>query len=121
MSIDDATKAIKAFEKQELDREIKIEDLAIGHRFDLQFLKDFIAAEENHPKSKDIDSIRVYIARSKRKDQTKEFYDLIMIPVLKDGNDIHTIYQRDDKSLELDTIIGNSLPCPNVCPNGFFC
>jgi hypothetical protein len=121
LSIDSAKAIIKAFEQQETGRGVPLDDLAIGQKLDLAVLEEFLAAIKNHSQANDIDAIRIYIGRTKRTGHTKEHYDLVLVPVLKNDDDLHKVYDRKDRS-ELDTIVGNTLPCPNVCPDkAFFC
>jgi hypothetical protein len=48
LTIEEATSSIKAFERQETGRQIPLADLAIGQKLDLDLIKSFIAAIENH-------------------------------------------------------------------------
>jgi len=43
------------------------------------------------------------------------------VPVLDDDKDLHTVYDKKELAGDLTTLIGNSLPCPNVCPRAFHC
>ncbi len=127
LSIEDATLIIAKFVQQETGRGTPINQLAVGQKLDLQVLKDFIDAIDNHSQASNIDAVRIYFGRSTRPEIGSENYDIVMVPVLKindDGKDLdlHKIFDREAIHGELPTLVGNTLPCPNVCPSsGFFC
>jgi hypothetical protein len=121
LTIEEATLFIKAFERQETARQIPLEELAIGQKLDLDLIKRFILAIDSHEQKANIDAVRIYLAKSTRSGLNKEHYDVVLVPVLKDGTDLHKIYDRDARAA-LPTLVGNALPCPNVCPDlAFFC
>lgn len=123
LKLSEAKQLISAFQKRELmpfpptQHEVERKKIAIGQKFDLSVIKDFLAAIEKHPESSKIDAIRIYIARSVRKGDTVENFDLVFVPVLTGDSDLHVVYDRKSEEKELDTIIGSGLPCPNVCPS----
>lgn len=127
LSIEDATLIIAKFVQQETGRGTPIDQLAVGQKLDLQVLRDFIDAIDNHQQAANIDAVRIYFGRSTRPGTGSENYDIVLVPVLKinaDGKDLdlHKVFDREAMRAELPTLVGNTLPCPNVCPTrGFFC
>lgn len=122
LSIAEAVEIIKTFEQQETAR-TPIDDLAIGQKLDLDVLTNFLDAIKKHPNAADINAIRIYIGKSTRTGHTKETHNLIFVPVLKDNKDLHKVYTKENVRSALPTILGDTLPCPNVCPDGesFYC
>lgn len=121
LSIDEAKANILAFENYilPLDHTVPQEDLAIGQKLDLQVLKDFLSAIARHPRGNEVDAVRIYFARSMRVGDTQTRFDIVMIPVFNSDADFHVVYERALASDKQDTIIGRTLPCPNVCPSPF--
>jgi hypothetical protein len=122
LSIAEAIGIIKTFEQQETAR-TPIDKLAIGQKLDLDVLNNFLDEIKKHPQAADIDAIRIYIGKSTRAGQNVETHNLIFVPVLKDNKDLHKVYTKDDVRSAVPTILGDTLPCPNVCPDGesFYC
>lgn len=122
LTIGEARANIKAFENHEKKLGASISNLAVGQKIDLDVLQRFMDAIKNHPQSKDIDAIRIYLARSVRHGQKDEHYDVVLVPVLNTDEDLQKVYAKSENKQADYTIIGEALPCPNVCPNkGFHC
>jgi hypothetical protein len=128
MEIGKATDNIHAFrlEVEQVSAQLNLppKELAIGQKFDLQLVKDFMTAIQRHnddpTKELDIDSIRIYLAKSHR--EGDEYYDVVIVPVLTNDKDLHKVYPKEGFVDELETLLGEGLPCPNVCPDkAFFC
>lgn len=122
LSVNQAKPIIRKFIADEIQRTgLPENDIVVGHKFDLQLLRDFLTGIDNDPKKNDIKAFRVYFAKSKRSSVEPEQYDVVIVPVLSNDEDLHRVYRLVGDDDPQDTILGNSLPCPNVCPNGFFC
>ena len=118
VSLDFAVTSIKDFIEQEVRQTTTpIEEIGVGHRFDLQLIKDFILEiDKLNLEGKGIDSIRFYHGLDDRNGNfpSKE-YDLIIVPTLGNGDDLHKVYTIKAFE-EIDPLIlGESTPCPNVC------
>ncbi|PKK37414.1 hypothetical protein BWI96_05970 [Siphonobacter sp. SORGH_AS_0500] len=121
LTLEEAKEIILAFEEEQTQvLKRPLEEVGIGQKLDLSLLEDFIAAIKAHPKSHEIDAVRIYLGKSIRPGSSVKQYDIVLVPVFKDGHDIHKVYDVHPLTA-LDTLIGNTLPCPNVCPNGFMC
>lgn len=126
LSLEEAQKNIRAFVNQEKRRTLQGEkNIVVGQKFDLDVLRTFLDAIDRHDKRSEIDAVRIYFAKSNRRGKYKSTsYDVVLVPVLKKNygddydRDLHAVYQRVEKDIPDATIIGNSLPCPNVCPPG---
>lgn len=126
ISLIQAQQNIRAFVKQEQIRTLKDEKkIVVGQKIDLDVLKKFIEAIDHHEKASEIDAIRIYFAKSTRGGQySKSEYDVVIVPVLRKNYgddydyDLHAVYPRPEKDRADPIILGNSLPCPNVCPPG---
>jgi hypothetical protein len=119
----EAQKNIRAFVNQERRRTWQNEQkIVVGQKLDLSVLKDFIKAIDEHDQHDQIDAVRIYFAKSNRGGTHKQAsYDIVLVPVLKaivgrPDRDLHAVYPGPDKTVADPTIIGNALPCPNVCP-----
>lgn len=121
LSISEAKANILAFENYilPLDQAVPRRQLAIGQKLDLQVLKNFMMAIEQHSRGHEVDAVRIYFARSTRDGDSEERFDIVLLPVFQDDTDFHVVYDRLPLSDKQDTIIGRTLPCPNVCPSPF--
>jgi hypothetical protein len=125
----EAKKNIRKFVDDEVKRSGKHEkDLVVGHRIGLTLLKKFMEdIEELRTSHVEIDSVRIYYAKSSRLTVSDE-YDVVMVPVLSDGSDYYHVYDKPRSnrlaaaasvaalaSATTSSVIGSSTPCPNVC------
>lgn len=94
------------------------ENLVVGHLFDFELIKGFIdSVSELIKQGENISGVRVYHAKSNRDGAiSKVENDLVLVPVLSDGNDYYNVYPPRP-ALVSPLIVGNSTPCPNVCNN----
>jgi hypothetical protein len=126
LQLADAKKNIRNFVDDEIKKTGKQEkDIVVGHRMDLALIKKFMADIDAIGNAK-IDSIRIYYAKSTRSIVADE-YDVVVVPVLTDGNDYYPVYERPTApgvavktmatagSSTAGAVIGLSTPCPNVC------
>ncbi len=90
-------------------------DMVVGHRFDFsliqKFVEDIKGLIEN---GVDIDSIRIYYAKSTRTGDSNKLYDVVLVPTLSTGADYRIVYE-DVINTPDKFILGHSTPCPNVC------
>jgi hypothetical protein len=121
---------IRKFVDDEVKRSGKHEsDLVVGHRIGLSLMKKFMEdIEELRANHVEIDSVRIYYAKSTRLTVSEE-YDVVMVPVLSDGSDYYHVYDKPRSSrvtaaasvaalastATTSSVIGSSTPCPNVC------
>jgi hypothetical protein len=115
----EAAKYINAFRTyQETNDQSYDEDkLGVAQKFDLIKLRNFINAIDNDPRAKEINAVRIYLARSTRQNKIDENYDVVLIPVLDNNDDLHLLVNPDANIAKLTTILGEGSPCPNVCGN----
>ncbi len=125
----DAKKYIRKFVNDEIARTGKPEiELVVGHLMDLSLMKKFITHIEGlNSKGNHIDGVRIYYA--KRPDLTTgtDVYDIVLVPVLMDGNDYYHVYDRPTSLASATTmaststttagsgILSDTRPCPNQC------
>lgn len=120
---------IRKFVDDEVKRSGKHEsDLVVGHRIGLTLMKKFMEdIEELRANHVEIDSVRIYYAKSTRFTVNDE-YDVVMVPVLSNGSDYYHVYDKPGStrvaaaanvaalaSATTSSVIGSSTPCPNVC------
>jgi len=126
----EARKNIRKFVDDEVKRSGKHEsDLVVGHRIGLTLMKKFMEdIEELRANHVEIDSVRIYYAKSNRLTVNDE-YDVVMVPVLSNGSDYYHVYDKPGStrvaaaasvaaltsSTATSSVIGSSTPCPNVC------
>lgn len=139
LSIEEAEPIIKAFVRTEISRTgLEEKQIAVGQKIDLQLLKNFMTEIEKingdltrsgSADKRTIDAVRIYFGISDRMGKyNKEDYDIVIVPVLSidtassysHDEDYHKVYKPTLKSTALASILGNTLPCPNVCPNSSF-
>jgi hypothetical protein len=96
-----------------------------GQTIGLSFLTEFLDnihqynADPAHADNP-IAAVRIYYARSNRKDQyPKKLRDVILEPVLANGDDLHHLFPEKGR-LEDRLILGEAMPCPNLCTGGAF-
>jgi hypothetical protein len=89
-----------------------------------KFMEDIEELRANHV---EIDSVRIYYAKSNRLTVNDE-YDVVVVPVLSNGADYYHVYDKPGStrvsaaasvealaSSATSSVIGSSTPCPNVC------
>lgn len=98
--------------------------LIFGQLFGLNSIKAFIQKIDDYndlePEFR-IEGIRFYNAMSVRSylpepDDKSLLPDIILIPVLANGNDLYKVRQLRDPEMGL----GDGMPCPNQCQTGFY-
>ena len=134
LTINEAASIIDSFVGQERRRSLWLrrkKKIVVGQKLDLNILKAFIAEVDKHnarieqqAESSQIKAVRIYFGKSDRKSRyKKELYDLVLVPVVGKNTDLYRIYDKENRDVKKDMLVGNTLPCPNVCPDkeSFYC
>lgn len=116
INLDEARDIIRAYVDAEVASGRNEKDIVVGHRFDLQLVKNFIAEIDRlRGVGIPIDSIRVYQAKRKRDGMQSEDIDVVLVPTSSNDEDYHRVYDFKKTSTGVSTILGHPTPCPNVC------
>lgn len=99
--------------------------LIFGQLLGLDTLKTLIEKVNSYnqelPAEEQITGIRVYNAMSVRPylpppDDKAMLPDIVLVPVLADGNDIFSVHDVVDPMI----VVSDGMPCPNQCETGFY-